>query len=203
MWCTLPFFDFTPHRHKHHAMNVPFYNVLLQDMRLSPTERIIYSYLLYRSMTNIEYFYDNASGSLDKSVIRETVERNPYITCVHEKQNYIAEVLGVSEKSVWTSLQRLDEMGITSDGTIYAGAEIILDGGYFPIALYSGLKGMLLILYSFLKNKSEMNGGLLMMSKGKIASVMNTTECGITKLLNRLYRAGLAERLPDNRLKIL
>lgn len=73
---------------------------------------------------------------------------------------------------------------------------------YFPLLLDSGLKGELLIFYSYLKNKSEYFGGTIDTFKYKLAEEFHTTKIAVTNMLNRLYRKGFAERLNNGKLKI-
>lgn len=178
-------------------MNIPFYSELTKLVELSPTEQIMYSYLLFKSISCIEYVF-KVDYSIDMVVLKEAISKDEgLIGCYEQKQSVIAGTLNISEKSVWSSLKRLSKMGFIRNGYIYAPESIIIKGGYYPLLIDSGLKATLLIFYSFLKSRAELNGGWLVMSKTKMSSAMMITRCGITQLLNRLYRLGLAKRIGE------
>ena len=59
-----------------------------------------------------------------------------------------------------------------------------------------------LIFYSYLLDKSKKYGYCIDTFKYKLAEELDKTKVSITKLLNRLYEKGFAERLKDGKLKI-
>ena len=181
-------------------MLIPFYNALLCNTELSPTERIVYSFLAYKSLS----YMDNAFTGTNFNVefLKEGINGPTYITCWQFKQAELAETLCISEKSVWSSVHRMRELSILADECIEVDENLVFLKGYFPLQVESGLKGLLLIFYSYLKDKSRLNNGWIVMSKEKMAAIIASSTCGITKLLNRLYRLKLAKRI-GNKILIL
>lgn len=177
----------------HHKMLIPFYNALLCNVELSPTERIVYSFLAYKSLS----YMDNAftGSNFNVEFLKEEINGPTYITCWQAKQSELAESLWISEKSVWSTIHRLRKLSILVDDCIKVDENLVFDKGYFPLRLETGLKGLLLIFYSYLKDKAELNGGWVSMGKEKMAQLISTSICGVTKLLNRLYRRKLAKRI--------
>lgn len=125
-----------------------------------------------------------------------------YLSALEKKssQRKRAKWLGISLKSYELSISLLKTLGYlnSSNEIIFK----ITNLKYFPLLLESGLKGELLVFYSYLKNKSEHFGGTIDTFKYKIAEEFRTTKIAVTNMLNRLYRKGFAERLENGKLKI-
>lgn len=175
-------------------MKTMFYHGLLAETVYTPTEKIIYSFLVYKSIPLIDGAFTSDGTELDYPLIIESLENDEFISMYDISQRKLANALNISAKSVYSSLEALHfyEDINKKDNTIRV-TKRILEGGYFPLLIDSGLKAELLIFYSYLKNKCEYFGGSIDTFKYKIA---------VTNMLNRLYRKGLAERLPNGRLKI-
>nr|DAY73205.1 MAG TPA: NinG recombination protein [Caudoviricetes sp.] len=125
-----------------------------------------------------------------------------YIHLIGQKSSYRerAKVIGISLKSYELSIYLLRSYGyLDKSNTILFKVENLK---YFPLLLESGLKGELLIFYSYLKHKSEYFGGTIDTFKYKLAEEFHTTKIAVTNMLNRLYRKGFAERLENGKLKI-
>lgn len=77
-----------------------------------------------------------------------------------------------------------------------------IDEGYFELDTESGTKGELLIFYSFLKDKSSRYGYCIDTFKCKLAEQSDKSTISVKKMLNKLYKIGLIERMVDGKLKI-
>ena len=97
-----------------------------------------------------------------------------------------------------------DEFGMRTNNLInwWTGRTHSREHGYFELIKNEHLKGDLLIFYSYLLDKSKRYGYCIDPYTYKLAEETGKTETAITKLLNRLYRLGLAERLENGKLKI-
>lgn len=111
-----------------------------------------------------------------------------------------SKLLGISLKSYELCVSQLRSLGyLTEKNDLLFNIKNLR---YFPLLVDSGLKGELLIFYSYLKNKSEYFGGTIDTFKYKLAEEFHTTKIAVTNMLNRLYRKGFAERLENGKLKI-
>lgn len=177
----------------------PFYKELLYDNSLTPNERIVYSYLIYKSITYIDSAFSSDGSELDINVINDTLESERYIAMHKISYRKLADELCMSPRSVIDILHDFKFYGIIDGDDIHVPVEIV-NGGYFPICFRDGLNGKLLIFYSYIKNKSEKFGGQIDTFKWKLAEELKTTKIAITNMLNRLYKLKLAKRLSNGNL---
>lgn len=176
---------------------IPFYKELLYDNSLTPNERIVYSYLIYKSISHIGCAF-NQDG-IDMDVITDTLETERYITMYKISYRKLADELCMSPRSVIDILHDFKFYGIIDGDDIHIPSAIV-NGGYFPLCLRKELNGKLLIFYSYIKNKSEKFGGQIDTFKWKLAEELKTTKIAITNMLNRLYKLKLAKRLSNGNL---
>lgn len=184
-------------------MKFMFYQELLDETSYTPNEKIIYSFLIYKSIPLIDCAFTSDGTELDYNEILSTLEWDNVVAMYSISQRRLADVLGVANKSVFNALKTLTYYGDINqeEGLIRINPKVI-QGKYFPLLTESGLKGELLIFYSYLRNKSEYFGGVIDTFKYKIAEEFRTTKIAVTNMLNRLYRKGFAERLENGKLKI-
>lgn len=184
-------------------MKIVFYKELLSDKDLSPNEKIIYSFLIYKSITIIDGAFTADGTELDTYTILGELDYDPYITMYEVSYRRIGQILNISPRSVMYALNRLDELNYINKyaKTIFVTPDIFKNG-YFPLLVESKIKGELLIFYSYIKNKSRKYGSCIDTFKYKLAEELHTTKIAITNLLNRLYSFGLAKRLPNGKLQI-
>nr|DAW10738.1 MAG TPA: hypothetical protein [Caudoviricetes sp.] len=184
-------------------MKMMFYQELLSEMEYTPNEKIIYSFLIYKSITLIDCAFTSDGTELDYNEIVNTLEWDNVVTMYSISQRKLANALGIANKSVFNALKTLDYYSdINLKQSLIKIQPKIIKGKFFPLLLESGLKGELLIFYSYLKHKSEYFGGTIDTFKYKLAEEFHTTKIAVTNMLNRLYRKGFAERLENGKLKI-
>lgn len=166
------------------SLHTVFYKALLSNESMTPNDKIVYSFLLYKSYYNDKDEDNDGWIELKKISYRK-----------------LAEQLSISPRCVISSLQKLKSLNLITEDEIRA--KDVMKDGYFE--LYKPrkeLRNELLIFYSYLKNKAIYFGGMIDTFKYKLAEDYGTTKIGITNLLNRLYKLGLAERLPNGKLKV-
>lgn len=184
-------------------MKMMFYQDLLSEMEYTPNEKIIYSFLICKSITLIDCAFTSDGTELDYNEIVNTLEWDNVVTMYSISQRKLANTLGIANKSVFNALKTLDYYSaINLKQSLIKIQPKIIKGKFFPLLLESGLKGELLIFYSYLKHKSEYFGGTIDTFKYKLAEEFHTTKIAVTNMLNRLYRKGFAERLDNGKLKI-
>lgn len=106
----------------------------------------------------------------------------------------IAIRLRLSRKTVISAFEKINTLRLLEN------PDKIKQHGYFELVHAEILKGELLIFYSYLLNKSEKYKYCIDTYKAAIGKQLGKTKVAITKLLNRLYEVGLAERLDNGKL---
>lgn len=182
-----------------------FYNCLFYEERLQePTDKIIYSYLVYKSIATMEAAFDS-NGDFSYDEIRD--ELNEDYEYAFEKISYykIAKDLNISANTVSASLSRLSFSGLFREDDEYFYiyyAKGIKDSFYFELEVDTCLKGMKLIFYSYLKSKSKVYGGIIPQKDYIQYREMNLSRKFYQKLLCELSKDGYMERTKNGKLKV-
>ena len=183
-------------------MKIVFYKTLLTRGRnITPTERIVYSFLVSKSITYFSDLFDSDGSCIDTEELYYTVEEDHWLNLFPINNTRIASELNISRRSVIRCLQSLKDKRYIVDDCIFVNKEL-LEQGYFELHHTDILTGELLIFYSYIKDKSQKYGGCIDTYKSVLAEQFATTKIAITKLLNRLYELGLVERLENGKLQI-
>ena len=184
-------------------MKIIFYKSLLTRAKdLSPTERIVYSFLISKSITLMNDFFDSDGTCLDVVELYSYVDDNHWIDLYYMNNTKISSVLNVSRNTIINSIKNLKLLGYIQNDCIFVDKDL-LEKGYFELQRLDILTGELAIFYSYVKHKSLFFGGCIDTYKTKLAECLATTKIAITKLLNRLYALNLAKRLNNGKLIIL
>lgn len=128
-------------------------------------------------------------------------EDDSYVQMSYFSINTLSSILGISRRCIIDSLNMLKMMRIIDGDSILIDRGFI-DEGYFELDTESGTKGELLIFYSFLKDKSSRYGCCIDTFKCKLAEQSDKSTISVKKMLNKLYKMGLIERMDDGKLKI-
>ena len=185
------------------CMKIVFYKSLLKGApHLTPTERIIYSFLVSKSITYIDEVFDKDGLCLNMSDLDDILSTDEYIGLYPISFTRLSDELNISLRISFYSLKRLRDCNYIKGNSIYVNKSLI-ESGYFELSDDKRLKGELLIFYSYLKHKAERYGGYIDTFRYKLAEEMGSTKIAVTKLLNRLYKLSLAKRLENNKLMIL
>ena len=128
-------------------------------------------------------------------------EDDSYVQMSYFSINTLSSILGISRRCIIDSLNMLKMMRIIDGDSILIDRGFI-DEGYFELDTESGTKGELLIFYSFLKDKSSRYGYCIDTFKCKLAEQSDKSTISVKKMLNKLYKMGLIERMDDGKLKI-
>lgn len=184
-------------------MKIIFYKTLLtKEKDLTPTERIIYSFLVSKSITLISELFDSDGTCLNVIELYSLVDDDNWIDLYHINNTQISQILNIARKTVTRSIEKLKSHGYIQGDYIHVTKEL-LENGYFELQRLDILTGELAIFYSFIKHKSLLFGGSIDTYKTRLAECLATTKVAITKLLNRLYALNLAKRLSNGKLMIM
>lgn len=185
-------------------MKTIFYTDLFKEARLpEPNDRIIYSYLVYKSFANADqvfhgdrfddeafsdYLQNNTSGIIRKFSIPKTVTDT-----------------GLSYNTVNARLIFLSQQGII---TIYENNNIeveyifdIAKSTYFELIDIHCLKGMNRIVYSYFVFVSKDKGSITMDDKNQ-SRILNISRKYYQKILYELKAKGLIMRLENGNIKV-
>ena len=183
-------------------MKSVFYYELFRHDELSSNDKIVYSFLVYKSIIIIDSAFNKDGDGIDIETIKDTIEYSDGLIDLYEiSYNKLSILLNITIQTAFNSVKRLKELGLISDGAIKI-IDGLISGRFFEIETCSKAKGELLIFYSYIKHKANYFGGCIDTLKFRLAEELYTTKTAITKLLNRLYKLGLAERLPNGKLKV-
>ena len=185
-------------------MKIIFYRTLLHRAKnITPSERILYSFLVAKSISRLESIFD-ADGqclNLDELMVQLKDYKKRVAICElnHSK---IASELNQTRKTVINGLKHLTELGYIGKDWIYIN-EVLIRHGYFELHHTDILTGELLIFYSYLRDKSAKYNCCIDTFKVKLGEqIGDKSKIAITKYLNRLYKLELAERLDNGKLLI-
>lgn len=158
-------------------------------IKAKPTDKLV----IYFDVLKIKELTPNC-----RIILSDLISKKDVIKNISQRKH--SKELNISLKSYSLCLSTLRDKGyIDEENSVLFNLSTIR---YFPLLIDSGLKAELLIFYSYLKHKCDHFGGSIDTFKYKIAQDFCTTKIAVTNMLNRLYRKGFAERLPNGRLKI-
>lgn len=137
-------------------MKVIFYPCTLKECSMTTTERIVYSQILYRSL------WDNESDStFTKEDGRFSIETYEYdyggiVPLGWSVSNSMAKDVNVSRTQFFQAKKNLEDNGYLIDG----GIRLIegVTATFFELKTTSGLRGLPLIVFSYLSHKCAKYG---------------------------------------------
>lgn len=186
-------------------MKLVFYKRLIADKcGLTANERIVYSFLVYRSICDYEYAWNPTDGTFDDVAIKECGEYIDLPFCCLKNDNFactrVAKILNIDKSTVSRSVQKLKFLGIIdiSQKTIRHN-ELFMDG-YFEINCEK-LKGELCIFYYWLKDLKGDNQ-YIYANRLKLSSMYYSELQDIRWYLHKLKELGYIERQSDGKLLI-
>lgn len=181
-----------------HAM--VFYNFLLGGQTgLSTNDKIVYSYLIYKSLALIDGVY-SPEGELDANNIMFGIDDSGNIPINDIGNSTISKDLNISRKTVINSVAHLRSCGYISGNRIAIKHDDI-SKGFFRIIFGKGLSGDLMVFYSYLYNKSRKYHEIDTYSS-RFAAIFGKSKLCISNYLHRLSDLRLIGRLPNGRLVV-
>lgn len=185
-------------------MKVIYYRALIKGTnKLTPDEKILYSFLVSKSITDCNDLFNSDGLTINKDALYDC---DDYIELKEMNNSKISRELGITRQSIINAKQKLLDnyyiiFGKHGNAKIFAPQRLFVHG-YFELQGIGKLRGDLLVFYSYLLDKSKKYNYCIDTFKYRLAEDLGKTKVSITKLLNRLYEKGYAERLKDGRLKI-
>lgn len=184
-------------------MKIIFYKTLLTGAKnLTPTERIIYSFLVSKSITFIPDFFDSDGTCLNIDGVYEYVEDNHWIDLFPISIRKMANELNITQPTVINGMKKLRKLNYINDEYIFVDKELLING-YFELHRLDLLSGQVLIFYSYIKHKAEMFGNSIDTYRSKLAETLGIKIYSINQYLAKLYKLNLIKRLDNNKLLVL
>lgn len=182
-------------------MKVIFYRHLIYSHdELSPTEKIVYSFLVSKSVLHLDDVFDKDGQHID---IDEPLyfDDESYVDIFKINNCKLSNILGITRRTIITCYEHLAYYGYINDDKILISKQMIKEG-YFELVNNDNLSGELWIFYSYLKDRAAYCGGTIYGTKAKLADDYHSTLIAITKLMNRLYKLNLIKRIDNNKITI-
>lgn len=176
-----------------------FYRNLLSDPKLemlTPNQKIVYSYAISQAIIKITDLFNKDGEGIDMSYFDFAECNNNVIALDFEVKNWgkLANDLGISRRSMTDIKTSLSTYGFVADNRVYFDRDI-LSSGYFRLICGCGLSKMLLILYSWLYEKSKSFDFTVDTYEWHIAKQFNISLSNIENMMSRLSQKGYVTRL--------
>lgn len=167
--------------------------------RQSASERIVYSFLVYNAICEMDDVWDKETGKYNQDVMQSIDDyiQIPiyFLNERHEvKVNALAKQLGLGKATISRIIERFKTNGIISHGR-YIRHDGIYKDGYFTLSTNEKLSGELLIFYSWLLDLTkEKETKAIYSSMIRLGELYNGKMEEIRDYLQRLKKLGLVER---------
>ena len=183
-----------------------FYREFLKYDWFSANEKIVYSYLIYKSLAVCENAFkgDNGLGVFDFSEVEAEIgfDDEGYIACTEESYNTIAKNLCMTRRTAINVVGSLKDKGlirewIDEDGITRKEIKVVLNDitkGYYKLYTSEVCNGALAIFYSYLRSKSEYRKAPIDTWTYKLAEEFYTSQDNVKAMLSRLMKKGLVYR---------
>lgn len=177
---------------------VYFKRLLVDRMGLKASERIVYSFLVYQSICDIEDVWDKETGKFDKFALLDYGDsfQLPDFYFNNKVFNYgakIANFTGVSQPTVSRAIRKLSDIGLIDLKNHFIIHNYIYKDGFFPLVEKKELSGELLIFYSWLYYLKK-DGMYIFASRRKLAKYYHVELEYVRDYIARLHKLNLVER---------
>lgn len=178
-------------------MKIIFYLGTLNKCDMTITDKIVYSQILYRSLwQNSESFDNEGKFSMDYY----TDFNDGYVPIEWELTSSIAHDLSISDRQFFRTKSHLIELGYLSENGIKAIDKIT--DCFFELKNGKGLKGLALIVYSYIAHKSE-KYGWVDKYHAKIAEDLAIDRTNLEHILSDLRNRRIVSVKNDGRRRLL
>jgi predicted transcriptional regulator len=177
-------------------MKLNYYRKLLlwRDDKLTPTDLIVYDFLLMKSISICYDVYEKDGSGVNMDALSDFLESSENKLDLYSiSYRKLAKELNVSLASIYGTINKLKNLGVMGSNWIFCDINIVR-GGYFQLRmdLKNEISGKLLIFYSWLCDKAKNN--IVDAYRSNIAKYFNDKETNIHNMIQRLYKLGFIER---------
>ena len=110
--------------------------------------------------------------------------------------------LNITSQTFYRTQKDLCEKDLIRGNLIYI-PKSLTEKGFIKLQGYDKIGGLLLIFYSYLKDKSNKYGGTIDTYKSKLAKDFGVNKLSVNQYFTRLKKLNLIKRLENNKLMIL
>ena len=167
---------------------------------LTVSEGILYSELVYRSLTVSEHFDRKGKLKLE-NVIAFLRERNEVIDCCKINVTRLAKDLETSNPAIRRSLVGLREKFVLGGDFIKCPVELVRQR-YLTLPEGTKLKGRQLVFLAYLINRGKSHEGTIDTWEYKMADDCNISASNVSSIMHILYNRGFVERQEGGKIKI-
>lgn len=184
-------------------MKIIYYRTLLaRGQNITPTERIVYSFLVSKSIMQLDEVFQSDGTYIDISLVYDYLDDSKWVDMFYISMRNLSKELNITLQTAFNSVKRLKEKGYIRNDKIYVNCEL-LEKGYFELHKSNVLNGQVLIFYSYLKDKAQNEDNKVSINKNNLAELFGVKVYSINQYLQKLYSVGLAKRLDDGKLLIM
>lgn len=183
--------------------SIIYKELLKREIMEEGNDIIVYSFILSKSITQIDCVWDVDSNSLDKECLNEMFEGedNTLLDCYELNITKIAYEVGLSERTTKASIDRLKKQKLISKSgygeTLIWCNKNIINGGYFTY-MPKGLTGNLAIIYQMLFDKGLKYDNSLNTWRNKLAEQLNVSVSTLDYYLTTLKKKNFIYRNKTN-----
>lgn len=177
-------------------MNFVIYRTILQDGKLTPEEKIVYSYLVYRSIGKATFM---ANGDVD-SLTEMSKYSGTYIPIWEEDKVRTAANLSISLRNIHYIFHRLMDYGYIKGDSVLIPNNI--QSGYFDMHYLRGLNTVCGIVHSYLIDKSSKYNPIDTYHQ-KMAQELGMSVSQLSQNLTKLSKNGLIATVRQGKRKLI
>lgn len=181
-------------------MKIVFYKQLLADHTTSmwtPSQQIVYSYLLSQSILDIKDLYDAEGKHVDLENLFNSFCNDGYIDLYKYNVNKMSALLNLSKQNIYDCLEFLSINEVIRNCLIFCPQKIV-SLGYFELKVESKLSKQLLIFYSWLCERGKQYNSTIDTYSYRLGELYHTSDTNIRVMLHRLSQKGYIERNSKN-----
>ena len=184
-------------------MKIIYYRTLLaRGQNITHTERIVYSFLVSKSIMQLDEVFQSDGAYIDISLVYDYLDDSNWVDMFYISMRNLSKELNITLQTAFNSVKRLKEEGYIRNDKIYVNCEL-LEKGYFELHKSNVLNGQVLIFYSYLKDKAKNEDDKVSINKNSLAELFGVKVYSINQYLQKIYSLGLAKRLDDGKLLIM
>ena len=167
---------------------------------LSASEGILYSELVYRSLSNPEFFDSEGKFNIDVAVVY-LIQEDEMLECCKINITKLAEALETSNPAIRRGLASLREKHLLGDEYIKCPVNLVRQK-YLSLPSDTGLKGRQLVFLAYLINRGRPYRGIIDTWESKMAKDCGISDANVSSIMHILRERGFVSRTSDGKLKI-
>lgn len=197
-------------------ISVFYQGLSAKECDLSPAEKIVYSFIVYHSICDMDCAFDKELGTFDEKAVRETIWNENRIISLPMKffndgkfcvVTLISKSTNISIGKVSEAIKSLSSKGLLDldNGYVFVTAYIHISN-YFKLHREKNkrLRGELLIFYSWLVYLTRNNNGIIYTTQKKLSQMYHCNRVeSIQSFFARLKELHLLVKDENDKYKVI